>query len=459
MLSEGRICVPETKVKSVIEIHHAQTGHPGIRKSVTELSRRYIFPPLIKLYEEVREHRRKCPVCQACEHPNWSGNSPIDHTPIPPHIMSSVAIDIFSLPTVEWKGQSFDSLLVCVDRHSGWIIARPCTKVGLTAEKAAHLMLDGGWEVFGVPSVITSDQGPQFAGQWWKTMCARLGIRQAYSQAYRPQSNGRAEVAGKSLINALRKLAAQGLRNWVEVLPRALWAYHNLIGESGMSPFQIVFGRDRHEAGVPFPPPKECEDAMQFFDRMSQIDQTVSKVLEEQHLKTQRRLNTQRSEGQPYKRGDLVWVLRPRSSPQTTKLDTWWMGPAKILDRLSKSSYNVQLKPTMAVEVHDSHLKPFVEDECTGKSVELYHHLPTYQPVEVVPGEWNVDTILRHRRGPDGKLQFLTRWEGAEPGEETWEPMDSFILRYCYEVVQYCKEKGLKLDLTQYLKPTTSEAP
>lgn len=87
-------------------------------------------------------------------------------------------------------------------------------------------------------------------------MCARLGIRQAYSQAYRPQGNGRAEVAGKTLINALRKMKAQGYENWVEVLPRVLWAYHNLIGESGMSPFQIVFGRDRHEAGVAYPPLK-----------------------------------------------------------------------------------------------------------------------------------------------------------------------------------------------------------
>jgi len=155
--------------------------------------------------------------------------------------MSSGAVDIFSLPTTEWNGQTFDSLLVCVDRHSGWILARPCQKLGLTAEKAAHLLLDGGWETFGVPSVNTSDQGPQFVGQWWKTMCAHLGIRVAYSQAYRAQANGRAEEAGKSIIRALRKIPAQGHANWVEVLPRVLRIYHYTPGKAGISPFQIVF--------------------------------------------------------------------------------------------------------------------------------------------------------------------------------------------------------------------------
>ncbi len=53
-------------------------------------------------------------------------------------------------------------------------------------------------------------------------MCGRLGIREAFSQAYHPQANGRAEVAGQQLIVLLRKLHAEEEINWVEALPRAL---------------------------------------------------------------------------------------------------------------------------------------------------------------------------------------------------------------------------------------------
>ncbi len=67
--------------------------------------------------------------------------------------------------------------------------------------------------------MVTSEQGSQFAGQWFQTMCARLGIREAFSQAYHPQANGRAEVAGKQLIECLRKIHAEEEVNWVEALP------------------------------------------------------------------------------------------------------------------------------------------------------------------------------------------------------------------------------------------------
>ncbi len=105
-------------------------------------------------------------------------------TPIPPAPFLSVCVDIFSLTEVSWQNQSYDSLVLCVNRHSGWMIAQPTLKNGLTAEKCVHLLLDGGWTQIGVPTTITSDQVPQFVGQWFQTMCWRLGIREAFSQAY-----------------------------------------------------------------------------------------------------------------------------------------------------------------------------------------------------------------------------------------------------------------------------------
>ena len=53
-------------------------------------------------------------------------------TPIPPEIMANVAIDVFSLPLVEFEGKNYDCLIVCVDRHSGWVKAVPELMKGLT---------------------------------------------------------------------------------------------------------------------------------------------------------------------------------------------------------------------------------------------------------------------------------------------------------------------------------------
>ena len=68
---------------------------------------------------------------------------------------------------------------------------------------------DASWGEMGIPSIITSDLGSHFISEWWKAMCNRLGIRQAYSQAYRAQANGHAEVAGRVIKDLLRKLHAE----------------------------------------------------------------------------------------------------------------------------------------------------------------------------------------------------------------------------------------------------------
>ena len=84
--------------------------------------------------------------------------------------MVHVALDLFSIAPTTYQGKSYDSILVCVDRLSGWTIAVPCEKRGLTSKRAAQLILDK-WEMFEIPEVITSDQGKHFVGVWWQNLC------------------------------------------------------------------------------------------------------------------------------------------------------------------------------------------------------------------------------------------------------------------------------------------------
>ena len=117
--------------------------------------------------------------------------------------------------------------------------------------------------------MITSDQGPHFAGAWFRGMCACLGIRQAFSQAYRSQANGRAERAGRQIMEWLAKLQGEGEVGWVEALPVMLRQYHDAVGESGYSPYEIVFGRFRNLPGIPVSPPEKCDDVLIFMQRQA----------------------------------------------------------------------------------------------------------------------------------------------------------------------------------------------
>ena len=339
MYLNQRLCVPADIADIVMAAHHLVSGHCGTNKLMKSLITRYEFASDFPVEDMAKGVRAGCLVCQVAEPSTRRAKGIIEMNLVPDKIMSHVCLDVFSLPTTMFEGKTYDALVLCVDRLSGWIIARPTLHKGLTAELASHLLLQGGWETFGIPSHITCDQGPQFAGQYLRTMCARLGIRLAYSQAYRPQANGRAEVAGKTIKGLLRKLhIEEGGINWVEALPRALYVYHNTEGVSGYSPFQTVFGRERNEPGLPTLPLRECETASHFFSRMEEMDQKIAGVLNKTHQSEQERYNRNLSARPAFKEGETVWFLRPKGVGGA-KLDSWWIGPCKVTARKGASSY------------------------------------------------------------------------------------------------------------------------
>ena len=127
---------------------------------------------------------------------------------------------------------------------------------------------------------------------------------------HRPRANGRAEVAGPRLLSILKRLHLENGLNWVQALPRALMTYHDVSHPGGLSPYHIMFDRDRLVQGIPYIPERSCEDAIEFFQRMELIDQTVSKAMQTWH---QTRASETKSypEREPFSIGSLVWVLKP----------------------------------------------------------------------------------------------------------------------------------------------------
>ena len=164
--------------------------------------------------------------------------------------------------------------------------------------------------MFGRPTTITSDQGSNFVGQWFHTLSAQMGIFQAFSEAHRPQANGRAEVAGRYIFHIMRKLhASEGNFNWVESLPRVLRMHNDVEGWLGYSPYQILIGRNRPLPGPTLPPPHICEDALQFWNRMQAIDEKVRTMLMGEHAKTFGRINATKREYPVYQAGDKFWFF------------------------------------------------------------------------------------------------------------------------------------------------------
>jgi hypothetical protein len=349
--------------------------------------------------------------------------------------MASVSLDLFRLPECLHGKKRYDTLALCVDRHSGWIIAAPVCMKGLTAAKVARKFFARGWDLFAVPSMISSDKDSRWVGAWWTTMCAMLGIQHAVAQPYHHRANGRAERAGLQVFDILRKIRTQSTTfTWVEALPSVLRHIHDQPGVSGFSPYEILFGRQRSLAGLPYTPSRESVDALQFFSNQAAIDAYVSRELNESHKKRSDQVDSQRPSYPPLSVGQKVLYLRPRETHQVHfKVEARWIGPCIIKERVGEQSYSVETKPGHIISAHRVQLLEWKEDENIFPLTPLFTYKPEEEKLEI--DEWEVDHIAGHKIVRDGTLMFHTHWKGFPASEATWEPVGSFIHRYSSDFV------------------------
>ncbi len=92
-------------------------------------------------------------------------------------------------------------------------------------------------------------------------------------------------MAGQQILEKLRKM---------------------LVGGNFCCPYQIVFWRDRPLANKPYEPPRKCEDAQQFFEKMKRVDKQADK-LNEIHKNEVDKVNLTREELTPFMVGDLIY--------------------------------------------------------------------------------------------------------------------------------------------------------
>ena len=149
--------------RDVVRAHHWAVGHIGGSRLMEQMSRFYVWASDEIARRYAKEMQKKCVLCQAMEHAHHALDLRQNPTPVPPVLMDSVAVDVFNMPLFTYEGSTYDCFVACMDRMSEWIVTVPAMSKGLQAKSIAKQMFQKAWSLFGVPSVITSDHGPQFA--------------------------------------------------------------------------------------------------------------------------------------------------------------------------------------------------------------------------------------------------------------------------------------------------------
>ena len=445
-------CVPKATLPTLIKVLH-KVQHAGPEKTLLLFERQYESGlPLHDLKNLVNKICKECALCQSVKVNKGIQNKTLEFYAIPPHVFHSLAMDFVDLPSVKYEGAEFDYALVIVCRLSGYIMALPCKKKGLTAEKLATLFYHRCVWFMGLPKEIFSDQDKLINSSFFKTLCALSGVEKYHSIAYRPQGNGRAEAAVRQVLDILKKFAWQKYHwgkksqvNWVESLPMALFVLNDMPGAvAPHSPHQIVFGRDPIGA-FEVPPlhlPSINVTAEEWLDNMKKRWESVKEKLTALHQKLTTRFE-QSHKVVHFGQGDAVWV-KTKEVDVNHKLDPQYLGPCEVVEVVRPNRYKVSM-PEGIKELHGENLKLYHPEQ--GNNGVPFHY---YCPPEPTPERdtYTLEKILGHRKDKaSGRLQWKCRWKGYGPEWDTWQSAEDFLQGVQTDWIDYNKKNNINVQV------------
>lgn len=212
-------------------------SHPGPRASARLVAERFVWPGI---QSDCRNWARTCLNCQRSKVSRHTV-TPLGQFPLLSKRFRHVHIDIIGpLP----HSGGFQYCLTAVDRFTRWPEAWPMTS--MTAEQCAETFFREWISRFGVPSVITTDQGRQFESGLFQSLLRYCGIQRIRTTSYHPCANGLVERMHRHLKSALM------CHNdtWHRALPIVLLGMRSSFKEDlQASPADLVYGEPLHLPG------------------------------------------------------------------------------------------------------------------------------------------------------------------------------------------------------------------
>ena len=118
-------------------------------------------------------------------------------------------MDVLGPLPVSKRGHRY--ILVITDRFSKLTVAVPM--VDQTASTVAQVFVDRWIACYGIPVVLLTDNGSNFASKFMKVVTQMLGIKHVYTSAYRPSTNGQVERFNATLADSMSILSASD-KDW-----------------------------------------------------------------------------------------------------------------------------------------------------------------------------------------------------------------------------------------------------
>ena len=416
----SQIVVPQTLRARILSLAHYPklAGHPGQTRMYYTLRRGYYWPHMAA---DVFDTVRNCHQCAKNRIRLRKRTNPLALFPatVP---LRSVAIDILGPLTKTKKKMRF--LLVMTDRFTKLTQVVPLRTI--TALSVATAFVEHWVFKYGPPQTLVSDNGSQFASKFFQSVCAYLGIANAFTSTYHPQTNGQVERYNRTVLAMLRSYVNEHQSDWDEYATALTYAYNNAIHRStGTTPFNLVLSnppasflmhRSLTDADVITDKTKDRAD---FVARLEEAVASARERLRKTQMRYKKDFDKRiRIANRHIQPGQYVYLDPRDGSKADGKLGAVAEGPYRVLLN-DKRTFVIQRGEV--VERVNS-------DRVTYSPPPP--NVPPPKPFEATTADileknidgqtFVVDELLEHSVDEDGTLQFLVKWAGYD--EPTWQP-------------------------------------
>lgn len=325
--------------------------------------------------------------------------------------------------------RGFDAVLTIVDRTTKLVRFVPTRKESSAAD-IARLFRSTWYRHYGLPKVLITDRDRRFTSHFWRAFFTSIGTTIRLSTAFHPQTDGQSERANRTLEEYLRHYVCPRQDDWDDYLDLAEFAVNDSINPAtGYTPFYLAFGRHPASPLDLMLGDAQVPSAQTAVSEMADTLRHARSRLEEARARMAATANAHRRDVS-FAVGDLVRLSTANlalPSTMSRKLAARFVGPFKVTGVVNPVAYKLDLPPTMKVHnvFHVSVLQPWRTD----KEFPSHRAGPARPPpVDESGDQWEVDYLLdkRIRRLGRGKrVEYLVRWTGYGPEDDTWEPLSN----------------------------------
>ncbi|GFX84606.1 retrovirus-related Pol polyprotein from transposon 412 [Trichonephila clavipes] len=310
---------------------------------------------------DVEEFVKTCDSCQRVGKPRDKAKAPLKLVPIISEVFSKINIDAVGPLPVSTKQNRYLITSICV--ASKYPEAIPVESI------TSPNVIDALLSIFsriGFPREIQSDLGTSFTSELTTTFFNKFGIKVTRSSVSHPQSNA-VERVHRTIKRVIKALCVESGEDWEGVLPLALFSLRTVAHEStGFSPTELVMGKNlRTPQTLVYEEWMEegntsqsvVEYILQLNNRLKRCQDIAITRMKECQLKRKTWYDRDVVE-RKFVEGDLVMVL---VTSKQNKLEVNWIGPGKVLSRISDTNYVIDLpgRRDRSTIYHVNLLKPY----------------------------------------------------------------------------------------------------